>query len=114
MCCVFTVRMKNRLQPPFQSVNLGSTAKFTCISEITVTWHKEKRSINQNPINEQFGKYQDRDVYWLIITAITFDYAGIYTCNSFEENLILFDEGSLEIKSEHIIYFQDCPWFMKT
>ena len=96
------MKIKNRVLPPYQSATTGDAVKFKCVSDVIPIWSKEGLYFDSNL---RSGRIYGTDVYWLEIESITLDDAGIYTCESEENNFILYDEGVLDVICKHNITF---------
>lgn len=88
------------MKPSYQTKTLGESVEFTCVTSKKVTWLKGQRKINDDPLNEYFGKRISNNTYWLKIHQITKDNEGDYVCKSSENFLVVYDVGTLEVISK--------------
>ena len=83
---------------------IGGAAKFVCSSETQVQWYFDGGKI---PVNSYTGNTASK-LYWIIISNIRKDNAGIYSCYSELDDIIYKGNGVLVIGGKHFSYYMIC------
>ena len=96
--CFLLAKIKNKVLPQYQNVDIGKTAEFRCYSDNNVKWLFNGADL---PSNAKTGSLRRKSTHWIKLENVVESNAGLYICDGEDHEKIYFEsEGELILKSK--------------